>query len=178
MPPQLKQYLNRSILVSIPVLYEDGKCRAYTLRGFGTDGLWLNSEALVHRLLHENDKSNVAGNPIVFVPYTQIAGIVFATVTSATPTQPTIADETPAAANSPSPPAAALAKAEPSRPPVPVEVPAAANTPSPPTATAKVEPPTPPPAPIETPAAVNNAAQPAAATTKVKPPTKRGKSTR
>jgi hypothetical protein len=30
MPPQLKQYLNRSILVSIPALYEDGRRRAYS----------------------------------------------------------------------------------------------------------------------------------------------------
>jgi hypothetical protein len=36
MTPQLKQYLNRSILVSIPAPYEDGRCCAYTLRALET----------------------------------------------------------------------------------------------------------------------------------------------
>jgi hypothetical protein len=151
MTPQLKQYLNRSILVSIPALYEDGRCRAYTLRGFGTDGLWLNSEELVQRLLHENGKSAVAENPLVFVPFAQIAGIVFATVTPAAPTPPPIPVETPAAASSASPPAVASTKGEPSTPtPIPAETPAPANSPLP----------------------------PAAPSTKVEPPAKRSKSTR
>jgi hypothetical protein len=173
MTPQLKQYLNRSILVSIPALYEDGKCRAYTLRGFGTDGLWLNSEALHQRLRHENDKSTLAENPLVFVPYAQIAGIIFATVTPATPAppRPQIGDEMPAAVESPSRAAAAPTRVEPpAPPPITVETPAAATSASPPAAAStKVEPPAPPPIPVETPAAANSASPPAAST-KAEPP--------
>ena len=102
MPPRLKQYLNRSILVSIPALYEDGKRRSYTLRGIEPDGLLLSSEERVHRLLLENEKSTVAANPLVFVPYAQITGIITATVTPSAPSPP-IGDKTPAVSKSPPP---------------------------------------------------------------------------
>jgi hypothetical protein len=73
MPPKLKQYLNRSVLVSIPALFEDGKCRAYTLQSIEDDGLWLSSDPLTQRLLPESDP-NVGGKAqSVFVPAVQIA---------------------------------------------------------------------------------------------------------
>jgi hypothetical protein len=75
-PPKLKQHLNRSIFVSIPALFEDGKCRAYTLQSIEEDGLWLSSEQLTQRLLPESDRT-AAGKPQpVFVPAVQIAAIV------------------------------------------------------------------------------------------------------
>jgi hypothetical protein len=93
MSPKLKQYLNRTIPVSIPALFEDsipalfedGKCRAFTLRGADSDGVWLASSALVDRLLLERETSIVASEPPVFLPYAQIAGIILAAPTPDAP---------------------------------------------------------------------------------------------
>ena len=82
MPPKLRQYLNRSILVSIPALFADGKCRAYTLQSIEEDGLWLSSEQLTQRLLPESDH-NIAGTAqSVFVPAVQIAAIILPALTA------------------------------------------------------------------------------------------------
>jgi hypothetical protein len=78
MPPKLRQYLNRSIFVSIPALFEDGKCRAYTLQSIEEDGLWLSSDQLIHRLLPGADRKS----PPVFVPAVQIAAIVLPVLTA------------------------------------------------------------------------------------------------
>jgi hypothetical protein len=76
MPPKLKQYLNRTILVSIPALFEDGKCRAYTLHTIEADGLWLSSNTLADRLLPKHKEKTAAAKQLVFVPSAQIAAIV------------------------------------------------------------------------------------------------------
>jgi hypothetical protein len=77
MPPKLNQYLNRVILASIPALFEDGECRAYTLRAIDSDGLWLESPALVKRLLPSHAKV-VTPLLAVFVPTAQIAALILA----------------------------------------------------------------------------------------------------
>jgi hypothetical protein len=82
MPSKLKQYLNRSILVSIPALFEDGKCRAYTLQSIEADGLWLSSAEMTARLLPENDRKVSQQARPVFVPVTQITAIILPGVTA------------------------------------------------------------------------------------------------
>jgi hypothetical protein len=85
MTPNLSQYLGKSILVSIPALSEDVVCRAYTLVGIELQGLWLRSDELTERLLHEAMHSYSDAEPAVFVPYAQIAGILVATVAARNP---------------------------------------------------------------------------------------------
>jgi hypothetical protein len=126
MPPQLKQYLNRTIMVSIPALFEDGKCHACTLQAIDSDGLWLESSALVNRLLPEHEKAT-ATRPGVFVPTAQIAAVILAApspVVPSTETDNTAArarnTSAAAAATTPKPPAATSAKAaSPAESPVP-----------------------------------------------------------
>jgi len=76
MPPKLKQFLNRTILASIPALFEDGRCRAYTLLSIEVDGLWLSSNELTVRLLAERERKDVETAQPVFVPAVQIAAII------------------------------------------------------------------------------------------------------
>jgi hypothetical protein len=90
MTPNLSQYLGKSILVSIPALFEDGVCRAHTLVGIEFSGLWLQSEELTERLLHEVKHPYSDAEPAVFVPYAQIAGILVAT---AAPSHPSFSQE-------------------------------------------------------------------------------------
>jgi hypothetical protein len=60
MAPNLAQYLNKTILVSIPALFEDAACRPCKLIAAELNGLWLQSEELNGRLL-AHDKHNYAG---------------------------------------------------------------------------------------------------------------------
>ena len=77
MPPKLRQYLNRPIMVSIPALFEDGRCHAYILHAIEEDGLWLSSDELVARLLPEADRIGPTRlQQGVFVPSAQIAALV------------------------------------------------------------------------------------------------------
>jgi len=79
MTPRLNQYLNRTVLVSIPSLFEDGACRAYRLIGVEVQGLWLHSEELIRRLASDDTKDYESLAPVVFVPFGQIAGVMLAT---------------------------------------------------------------------------------------------------
>jgi hypothetical protein len=80
MLPNITRYLNRTIFVSIPTLFEDGTCRAYKLLGAELNGLWLQSDELTQRLL-TNDKQHFASlAPAVFVPFSHIAGVLVTTV--------------------------------------------------------------------------------------------------
>jgi hypothetical protein len=79
MTPRLNQYLNRTVLVSIPSLFEDGACRAYRLIGVEVQGLWLHSEELIRRLASDDTKDYESFAPVVFVPFGQIAGVMLAT---------------------------------------------------------------------------------------------------
>jgi hypothetical protein len=79
MTPKLSQFLNRAVLVSIPALFNDGRCRAFTLVGVELHGLWLQSDDLSERLLHGEMKALATTGPIAFVPFAQIAGVLFPT---------------------------------------------------------------------------------------------------
>lgn len=79
MPPNLVRYLNKTVLVSIPVLFDDGTARPYTLLGAEMNGLWLQSEELTNRLLRDDCAELAQMNPAVFVPFAQIAGVLIPT---------------------------------------------------------------------------------------------------
>ncbi len=79
MTPKLSHYLNRTVLVSVPALFDDGACRPFTLLGAELHGLWLQSDELTRRLL-PGDQQHLAATPAaVFVPFAQIAGVLVAT---------------------------------------------------------------------------------------------------
>ncbi len=79
MTPRITQYLNKTVLVSIPALFEDGSCRAYQLLGAEVQGLWLRSEELARRLASEDTAGCESLDPVVFVPFAQIAGVMVPT---------------------------------------------------------------------------------------------------
>jgi hypothetical protein len=81
----LARYLNHTILVSVPALFEDGTCRPFTLLGTELHGLWLQSDELTRRLLPEDERDLAAA---VFVPFAQIAGVLVAAGTAAVQHQP------------------------------------------------------------------------------------------
>jgi hypothetical protein len=85
MTPNVARYVNKTIFVSIPVLFEDGTCRAYKLIGAELNGLWLQSEELTRRLLPDDARDLAAQAPAVFVPLAQIAGVLVATAAPAPP---------------------------------------------------------------------------------------------
>lgn len=94
MTPRLTQYLNKTILVSIPALFEDGACRAYKLLGVEVQGLWLQSEELTRRLASKATEGHESLEPAVFVPFTQIAGVMVATRLPEVPKEPSSASTT------------------------------------------------------------------------------------
>jgi hypothetical protein len=102
----IARYLNKTVYVSIPALFEDGKCRPYTLLGSELNGLWLQSAELTKRLLADDKADLAALAPIVFVPFAQIAGVLVASGAPAQAPQPQT--QGPAAAATP----AASGKAE------------------------------------------------------------------
>ena len=85
MIPNVARYLNKTVLVSIPALFDDGVCRAYRLVGVELNGLWLYSEDLIQRLLPEDRKNLASLRPAVFVPFAQIAGVLITTVAARPP---------------------------------------------------------------------------------------------
>ena len=76
MTPDITRYLNKTVYVSIPALFEDGTCRACTLVGAELNGLWLQSDQLIRRLLPGDKEDLVAQVPAIFVPFAQIAGVL------------------------------------------------------------------------------------------------------
>jgi hypothetical protein len=77
--PKITEYLNKTIFVSIPALFDDGACHAYTLLGVEVQGLWLQSEELAQRLASDSTEGHESFDPAVFVPFAQIAGVMVAT---------------------------------------------------------------------------------------------------
>ena len=51
MTPNLARYIDKTVFVSIPVLFDDAVCRPYELLGGELNGLSLQSEELTQRLL-------------------------------------------------------------------------------------------------------------------------------
>jgi hypothetical protein len=75
---KISRYLNKTVFVAIPALFDDGACRPFTLLGAELHGLWLQSDELTRRLLPK-DKQDLAATPAaVFVPFAQIAGVLVA----------------------------------------------------------------------------------------------------
>jgi hypothetical protein len=85
MIPKINHYIGRTIIVSIPSLFSDGAGRPYTLLGFELAGLWLQSDELNQRLLADDMRDLAEAAPIVFVPFSQIAGVLVPTVNTAAP---------------------------------------------------------------------------------------------
>jgi hypothetical protein len=79
MTPKVSQYINKTILVSIPVLFDDGRCRPFKLIGVEISGLWLQAHDLAERLLPEAMRNYSTAEPVVFVPFAQIGGVVIPT---------------------------------------------------------------------------------------------------
>jgi hypothetical protein len=75
MTPKLTQYLNRSILVSIPVLFDDGRCRPFRLLGAEIHGLWLQSDELTGRL-HPEKHGQTPARAAAFIPFAQIGAVL------------------------------------------------------------------------------------------------------
>ena len=72
----IARYLNKTVYVAIPALFDDGTCRPFTLLGAELHGLWLQSDELSRRLLPA-DKPELAVTPTaVCVPFAQIAGVL------------------------------------------------------------------------------------------------------
>ena len=85
--PNVTRYLNKTVFVSIPAIFEDRACRAYKLLGVELNGLWLQSDQLTERLLPRDYEDIAFCAPATFVPFAQIAGVMVATSApqSATP---------------------------------------------------------------------------------------------
>ena len=76
MTPKVAHFLNRTVLVSIPGLFEGGEARPFKLLDIEAQGLWLQSEELSRRLLADEMQALVSAEPAVFVPFAQIAGVL------------------------------------------------------------------------------------------------------
>ncbi len=79
-----KRYINTTILVSMPMLYHDSKCRPFKLLGVELPGLWLQSDELTTLLLPDDMQQYASAGPVVFVPFAHTVGILVPTARSAT----------------------------------------------------------------------------------------------
>lgn len=111
--PSLTRCVNRTVLVSIPALFDDAACRPYILEGIELHGLWLRSDELNERLLGENRGELLAANPVVFVPFAWIAGVVVPTAPPRPP--PPGAGSKQRSTRRPASPSSGRAPARPSR---------------------------------------------------------------
>jgi hypothetical protein len=103
MTPNLGRYLNKTILVSIPSLFEDDRCRPYKLIGIELFGLWLEGGDLASRFLTHEYKSVSPATWAVFIPFSQIACVAIATASpTSAPSQPASRAQTPVAGGEPS----------------------------------------------------------------------------
>ena len=75
MIPNLTRYMNKTIFVSIPVLFDDVVCRPARLLGAELNGLWLQSGELTERLAPDQ---GLYATPaaVVFIPFAQMAGVL------------------------------------------------------------------------------------------------------
>lgn len=74
--PTLGSYLNQTILVSIPSVFEDGRPRPFKLVGIELCGLWLASSELAVKL-HLREKGGASPSPVsALFPFAQIAYIL------------------------------------------------------------------------------------------------------
>lgn len=75
MVPNLARYVNKTILVSIPMLFDDTVCRPVRLLGAELNGLWLQSDQLTERLAPDEPLSATTVTT-VFIPFAQMAGVL------------------------------------------------------------------------------------------------------
>jgi hypothetical protein len=101
MTPKISRYINKTILVSIPTLFHDNKCRPFTLVGIDVPGLWLQADDLTARLLPESLEAYASTAPVVFVPFAHIAGILVPTKAPVTAPSPSAVGAAPAPAAAP-----------------------------------------------------------------------------
>jgi hypothetical protein len=76
MPLALNQYLNRTILVSIPALLGNLEARQCQLVGVEASGVWLVSGEIGARVLPKRVPDQSTAAPMIFVPFAQIGAIV------------------------------------------------------------------------------------------------------
>jgi len=88
MTPNLTRLLNKTVFVSIPALFDDKTCRPYKLLGIELTGLWLQSEELTDRLVADDSAFLKDLAPMVFVPFSHIAGVLAPTGMPAAPATP------------------------------------------------------------------------------------------
>jgi hypothetical protein len=72
----LSQFLNRTVLVCIPLLHDDKRPRPYTLVGIEVSGVWLESEDLTKSLRPSGKREPPPMIKAAFIPFTQIAHIL------------------------------------------------------------------------------------------------------
>jgi hypothetical protein len=73
MARNLSKQINKTILVCIPALSEDGKCRPYKLTGVELVGLWLERADLASAFLTQEHRSQTPLTQEFFIPFSQIA---------------------------------------------------------------------------------------------------------
>jgi len=75
----LARYLNKTIYVSMPGVFDDYTARPYRFLGAELTGLWLQSDELTDRLAPRDESQLADMNPVVFVPFSAMAGVLIAT---------------------------------------------------------------------------------------------------
>jgi len=74
--PPLQTYLNKSVLVGLPVLFGDVRCRPCRLVDIASNGLWLEIEGVAERLIPHEALSFASGTLTMFVPFAQISCVI------------------------------------------------------------------------------------------------------
>ncbi len=74
--PPLQTYLNKSVLVGLPVLFGDVQCRPCRLADITPNGLWLEIEGMAERLIPHEALSFASESLTMFVPFAQISCVI------------------------------------------------------------------------------------------------------
>jgi len=72
----LANYLNKTILISIPAVFEDNQPHPFKLVGIELFGLWLESEELAQRVQSPDKQGQSLSSHAVFFPFSQILYVV------------------------------------------------------------------------------------------------------
>ena len=75
---KLGAQVGKTILVSVPSLFPDGKCQPLRLVGVESSGLWLEGDGLADRLLPDHLSSTASAGAIAFIPFSQIVSVLVA----------------------------------------------------------------------------------------------------
>ncbi|HEV2709476.1 MAG TPA: hypothetical protein VGU67_04615 [Edaphobacter sp.] len=76
MTPPLQTYLNKSVLVGLPVLFGDVRCRPCRLVDIAPNGLWLEIEGMAECLIPHEALSFASDSLTMFVPFAQISCVI------------------------------------------------------------------------------------------------------